>query len=132
MPQRDRDTLEAVSEEWARGTGGAGVVVPAIFHMLYRLERAYQDAFSIDSACDALDELAKTGAKIKNNLLQIRDEKERADLGLTEHEHVLIRAMLGKPREQWPADFRKEVEQHQQVSFDELMRIARDWNRRPE
>lgn len=132
VPQRDRDTLDAVSEEWARATGGAGVVVPAIFSMLHRLERTYQEAFSLDNACDALDDLAKTSARIKGNLLQIRNQKECADFGLTEHEHVLIRAMLDKPREEWPADFREEIEQHGSVSFDKLIQIARDWNRRSE
>lgn len=69
MAEIDKKVLQSVTKEWMGGAG-IGLTVRTALGMLQRLEQAYGDDFSIESACEALSSLARDAENIKGNLEQ--------------------------------------------------------------
>lgn len=80
MGERDSKALEKTTREWM-SSAGISLPVRKTLSMLHTLEYAYEDDFSVEKACDALDQLAGTAAKISVTLrqeysdLQVNKEK---------------------------------------------------------
>lgn len=74
MPKADSEILEAVVNEWRSGSGGS-LVIRAVLDMLQNLGKVYGERFSIDSACEALDDLAQNAGRIKKNLQSEKTKK---------------------------------------------------------